>query len=124
MTAMLALSQGCGSSPVAAGSSGTGNALCAGVVYDIAGNRVSGATVNLRSVRITAGGDSIIKNRTAQSASDGSYGFDSLTAYESYRARLRADPHGVENFAFAERERLILREERTFLRQVSADGAT
>ena len=80
MTAMLALSQGCGSSPVAAGSSGTGNALCAGVVYDIAGNRVSGATVNLRSVRITAGGDSIIKNRTAQSASDGSYGFDSLTA--------------------------------------------
>jgi hypothetical protein len=41
--------------------------------------------------------------------------FDSLAAYETYRARLRTDPQAVENFATAQRERFILREERTFL---------
>ncbi|MDE1985021.1 MAG: NIPSNAP family protein [Alphaproteobacteria bacterium] len=45
-------------------------------------------------------------------------GFDSLTAYEAYRARLRTDAESVANFTFAEREKLILREERTFLRPV------
>ena len=45
-------------------------------------------------------------------------GFDSLAAYEAYRARLRQHPEGMANFAFAERERLILREERSFLRRV------
>jgi hypothetical protein len=40
--------------------------------------------------------------------------FPSLAAYETYRARLRADPEGVANFAFAQDRRLILREERTF----------
>jgi len=47
-------------------------------------------------------------------------GFESLAAYETYRARLRGNPRGVANFAFAESERLILREERTFLRPVKA----
>lgn len=46
-------------------------------------------------------------------------GFESLAAYEAYRARLTACPQGIANFTFAERERLILREERTFLRQVT-----
>ena len=41
--------------------------------------------------------------------------FDSLAAYETYRARIKSDPEGAANFAMAERERLILREERTFL---------
>jgi len=41
--------------------------------------------------------------------------FDSLAAYEAYRGRLREDPDGRANFAFAEERRLILREERTFL---------
>jgi hypothetical protein len=45
-------------------------------------------------------------------------GFESLAAYEAYRARLRGDSDAMANFAFAERERLVLREERTFLRQV------
>ena len=45
-------------------------------------------------------------------------GFDSLAAYEVYRARLRADAAGMANFEFAERKRFILREERTFLRPV------
>lgn len=44
--------------------------------------------------------------------------FESLAAYESYRARLMADPRGAANFRFAEVERFILAEERTFLRQV------
>jgi hypothetical protein len=41
--------------------------------------------------------------------------FDSLASYEAYRARLKADPEGRANFAFAQQHRLILREERTFL---------
>jgi len=45
--------------------------------------------------------------------------FESLAAYEAYRARLRADDAGTANFRFAEDNQLILAEERTFLRQVS-----
>lgn len=41
--------------------------------------------------------------------------FDSLAAYEAYRARLRSDPEAKENFTMAQGKRLILREERTFL---------
>jgi hypothetical protein len=44
--------------------------------------------------------------------------FESLAAYEAYRTRLRSDSEGMANFAFAQKERLILSEERTFLRQV------
>ena len=44
--------------------------------------------------------------------------FESLAAYEAYRARLRADEEGMANFQFAEKERFILAEERTFLRRV------
>ena len=40
--------------------------------------------------------------------------FDSLAAYESYRARLKADPAAIENFSMAQTQRFILREERTF----------
>ena len=46
--------------------------------------------------------------------------FASLAEYEAYRARLRADPEGRANFQFAEDNKLILNEERTFLRQVEA----
>jgi NIPSNAP len=44
--------------------------------------------------------------------------FDSLAAYETYRAALKADPEGRANFEWAQRERFILREERTFLEHV------
>ena len=40
--------------------------------------------------------------------------FDSLTAYEAYRTRLREDPEGRANFETALRERFILAETRTF----------
>ena len=44
--------------------------------------------------------------------------FPSLAAYETYRAQLKADPEGRENFAFAQSKRLILREERSFVETV------
>ena len=44
--------------------------------------------------------------------------FDSLAAYEGYRARLKADPEGRANFAMALEKRLILREERQFAEAV------
>ena len=44
--------------------------------------------------------------------------FESLAAYEAYRARLRDDAEARENFAMAETKRLILREERSFLETV------
>jgi hypothetical protein len=45
--------------------------------------------------------------------------FESLAAYENYRARLRADGEGMANFNFAEENQFILAEERTFLRPVT-----
>jgi hypothetical protein len=47
-------------------------------------------------------------------------GFESLAAYEAYRARLKTDPEGAANFAFAQETRCILAEERTFLEPVTA----
>jgi len=44
--------------------------------------------------------------------------FESLAAYESYRGRLRTDAEAKENFAFAQKTRCILREERTFVETV------
>jgi hypothetical protein len=46
--------------------------------------------------------------------------FESLAAYETYRARLRNDAEGIANFNFAEDHKFILGEERTFLRKVVA----
>ncbi len=45
--------------------------------------------------------------------------FESLAAYESYRARLRSDSEGMANFGYAEENRIIVAEERTFLRKVT-----
>jgi hypothetical protein len=49
--------------------------------------------------------------------------FASLADYESYRARLRADPEGRENFAMAQAQRFILREERSFVEVVDSTFA-
>ena len=46
--------------------------------------------------------------------------FASLAEYEAYRARLKADPDGRANFAAAQAQRFILREERSFLETVDA----
>jgi hypothetical protein len=49
--------------------------------------------------------------------------FDSLAAYETYRARLKSDPEGMANFAMAQDQRLILREERNFVQVVDGTFA-
>ena len=44
--------------------------------------------------------------------------FPSLAAYEAYRVRLKTDDAGGSNFRFAQSEKFILSETRTFLHQV------
>ncbi|QNQ08470.1 NIPSNAP family protein [Sphingomonas alpina] len=53
----------------------------------------------------------------------GIYNIEDLAAYEAYRARLRDDPRGRENYAFSQREQFIRREDRLFLRLASAPHA-
>lgn len=54
----------------------------------------------------------------------GVYTVDSLADYEAYRARLSASSEGRENYAFARRERFILKEDRLFLKLVSTPHAS
>ena len=49
----------------------------------------------------------------------GIYNIENLAAYEAYRKRLAADPLGQENYQFAQSQRFILREDRTFLKLCS-----
>ena len=49
--------------------------------------------------------------------------FDSLAAYETYRARLRSDSEALANFALAQSKRIILREERNFAQVVEGTFA-
>jgi hypothetical protein len=44
--------------------------------------------------------------------------FESLAAYEAYRARLRTDEAARENFAMAQSMRFVIREERSFVEVV------
>jgi hypothetical protein len=48
----------------------------------------------------------------------GMISFNSLAEYEAYRARLKSDPEGRENFEMAQAKRFILREERNFVEMV------
>ena len=48
----------------------------------------------------------------------GLIGFDSLVAYERYRATLKSDAEGRANFDWAQTQRFILREERSWLEDV------
>jgi hypothetical protein len=54
----------------------------------------------------------------------GIYNVASLAEYEAYRARLAADPLGRENYAFANAEKFLRREDRTFLKLASAPHGT
>ena len=53
----------------------------------------------------------------------GLIGCDNLAAYETNRARLKADADARENFAFAAERRLILHERRTFVEPVEGTFA-
>ncbi|HEY5339225.1 MAG TPA: NIPSNAP family protein [Rhizomicrobium sp.] len=67
------------------------------------------------------GGDLIGYYMPSEGTNDVAYamiGFDSLAAYEIYRAKLRTGPTSKANFEFAESEKFVLREEREFLRPV------
>ena len=44
--------------------------------------------------------------------------FNSLASYEAYQKRLRQDADGRNNFAFAQKNRFILKEERNFVEVV------
>jgi hypothetical protein len=69
----------------------------------------------------TCGGDLVGYFLPHEGTSNVGYGliaFDSLAAYEAYRTRIKADPEGRANFAFAQERRLILREDRAFLENV------
>ncbi len=48
----------------------------------------------------------------------GIYNVPSLADYETYRARLAADPLGQANYEFARSEQFLLRERRTFVKCV------
>jgi len=48
--------------------------------------------------------------------------FPSLAGYEAYRTRLRQDKAAMENFRFAEEQKCILVEERTWLRPVAKEA--
>jgi NIPSNAP len=50
----------------------------------------------------------------------GLIGFPSMADYENYRARLKNDAEGRENFQRAQELRFILREERSWLADVAA----
>jgi hypothetical protein len=45
--------------------------------------------------------------------------FENLASYENYRTQLRADNEAIANFDFAEANKFIVAEERTFLRKVT-----
>ena len=51
----------------------------------------------------------------------GIYNVKNLGEYEAYRERLSTDPLGRENYVFAQRQRFIRREDRTFLIRVDDD---
>ncbi|MGF1500564.1 MAG: NIPSNAP family protein [Paracoccaceae bacterium] len=50
----------------------------------------------------------------------GIYNIASLADYEAYRARLAAHPLGRQNYEFAQREKFLVREDRTFLKLASS----
>ncbi len=49
----------------------------------------------------------------------GVYSIKDLASYEQYRTRLAQHPIGKENYQFGQKEKFILREERTFLKCAS-----
>ena len=69
------------------------------------------------------GGDLLGYFLPSEGTNDEAWGpisFESLAPYEACRTRLRADAEGRANFEFAQRERFIVREERTFTEVVAA----
>jgi hypothetical protein len=69
-----------------------------------------------------AGGDLVgywLPHEGSNNVAWGLISFESLAAYETYRARIKADPEGRANFQLALSKRFILKEERTWLEAVT-----
>jgi NIPSNAP protein len=69
------------------------------------------------------GGDLVgyfLPHEGSNSEAWGLVAFASLAAYEAYRARIRDDPEGRANFEFAQAQRFIRREDRTFTEVVDS----
>lgn len=67
------------------------------------------------------GGDLIGYFLPHEGTNDIAYGlisFENLATYEAYRARLKSDPEGISNFAYAQEKRFIISEMRMFLEGV------
>jgi hypothetical protein len=67
------------------------------------------------------GGDLLGYFLPHEGSNDTAYGlisFDSLKDYEKYRARLKTDEAGKDNFIFAQKEQFITGEKRSFLKVV------
>ena len=76
---------------------------------------------NWGSVIPACGGDLVGYWMPHEGTNNIAYGLittDCLAAYEAYRARIKSEPASVRNLQFAEEQRFILAEERTFLRKV------
>ena len=72
-----------------------------------------------------SGGDLLGCFMPHEGTNDVAYGiisFDSLAAYEAYRARLKSDGEGARNSAFAQERRLILREDRSVLEPLTSEA--
>ncbi len=70
----------------------------------------------------SCGGDLVGYFLPHEGTNDRAFGlisFDSLADYEKYRARLKEDEHGKNNFLFAQNEQFIIEEKRSFLKVVS-----
>jgi len=70
---------------------------------------------------LAAGGNLVGYFLPYESTNDIAWGliaFETLAAYEAYRARWRSDEEARENFAMAANKRLILGEERNFIEVV------
>lgn len=69
------------------------------------------------------GGDLIgyfVPHEGSSTLAYGIYNIENLAAYETYRQRLSLDPLGRENYEFAQREKFLLREDRTWLKRASS----
>jgi NIPSNAP len=69
-----------------------------------------------------AGGDLVgywLPHEGSNNVAWGLISFESLAAYEAYRARIKADPEGRANFQLAQSKRFILKEERSWLEAVT-----
>jgi NIPSNAP len=78
---------------------------------------------NWTSIIPRCGGDLIgyfLPHEGTNNIACGLISFPSLADYEAYRTRLKGDKEGRANFDWAQKNKLILSEERTFLENVNS----